>query len=185
MLDFFLSSISPFYGFRLCFPKLRIILSALSITCGFLLYCVENNNLQDHCLSFLMQFWAWLQDRPLDTKVPSYCLMSFLSNPTFSGFTNFEISFFRYWLNFFLVAFYCVPDAVQGVLNIVCCSAQCRACAHLCLTINCCNDFHHYQLKQMPNRKKKRSSFFSQTHWEQLKAMFSPCGNLQIQISTH
>lgn len=98
---FFKSSDSSAYGFRLWFPKLRIILSALSITCEFLLYYVENNKPQDHYLSFLMQFWTWLRDRPLDTEVPSYCLMSFLSNPTFSGVIDFVISFFHYWWNFF------------------------------------------------------------------------------------
>lgn len=156
---FFYGSDSSSYGFRLSFPKLRIILSALSMTCGILLFCIENNNPWDHCFSFLMQFRAWLQDRPLDTKMPSYCLLSFLSNPMFSGFIHFVISFFFPTDEIFFPVFFswCAPDAAQGVLNIVCCSAQCRACAGLCWAISCCNNgFHHLQLKQMPNRKKKR-----------------------------
>ena len=124
----FSSPNSPSYGFSLWLPELRIILCALNITCGFLLYCVENNNSQDHFLSFLVQFWAWLQDRQLDTKVSSYCLKSFLSNlacllasPTVIFFPTEEI--------FFPAFVYCAPPGMHWVLNIICFSAQCSACA--------------------------------------------------------
>lgn len=98
----FLSPGNSSYGFSLWLPELRVISCALSITCGLFLYCIENNNSQDHYLFFLVQFWAWLQEgnRYKGFFIMSY-VFSFKPNPTSSGFTNFVNSSFYYRGNFF------------------------------------------------------------------------------------